>query len=142
MTGRKLVQRVSGKAVVESDGGILVLHPSGIDANRNWHIPGGIRDDFAEPLEKTATREVLEETGINLSGIPSKVLRIGEWTAVDKGENVKILAVFFHFVLPSRPEVILSAEHDDSAWLNSKNYRSYEANKEVYEIIESLFTQG
>lgn len=58
-----IVQRVAAKAIIEAENGILILHPSGIDRNRKWHIPGGIRDDINEPLAKTVVREVLEETG-------------------------------------------------------------------------------
>lgn len=133
------VQRVAAKAVIESEDGILALHPSAIDANRNWHIPGGIRDDITEPLETTAVREVSEETGINISGLLGKVVKIGEWPAVDKGERVKILAVFFHYVLPKRPKIVLSDEHVGFAWLNTDNYKNVEANPEVYDIVETLF---
>lgn len=133
------VQRIAAKAVIESEGGILVLHPSAIDANRKWHVPGGIRDDISESLGMTAVREVGEETGIDISGLQGKVFKIGEWPAVDKGERVKILAVFFHFIIPTRPDVILSDEHVDAAWLDISNYKNYEANNEVYEIIELLF---
>lgn len=135
----QLVQRVSGKAVIEAENGILILHPSNIDANRKWHIPGGIRDDINEPLDKTAIREVEEETKINLVGIPCNPIKIGEWTAVDKNEKVKILAVFFHFKLSTRPQIILSDEHDDYMWLDINNYHAYDTNREVYELIENLF---
>ena len=138
MFSDKLVQRISGKAVIEAEGAILALHPTNIDANRKWHMPGGIRDDINESVLGTAVREVLEETGINLSGVPTDVFKISEWEAVDKEEHVKILAVFFHFVLPKRPPIVLSDEHDKSAWLDLDNYRSFNANKEVYEIIERL----
>lgn len=138
MSSKHVVQRVSAKAVIESDKAILILHPSGIDLNRNWHIPGGIRDDINELMLDTAIREVREETRIKLPS-NGRVFKIGEWRAVDKGEQVKILAVFYHFTLPSRPVVELSHEHDNFAWVNRDNYHKYPANKEVYEIIEELF---
>lgn len=132
------VQRVAAKAVIQAEGGILALHPSSIDANRNWHIPGGIRDDINEPIQQTALREVLEETGIDLGAVSGEVIKVGEWPAVDKGEDVKILAVFFLFKLDSRPKVVLSEEHVDFAWLDGKNYKDFPANQEVYEIVERL----
>lgn len=131
-------QRVAAKAVIEADGYILILKPSAIDANRNWHIPGGIRDDINEDLIDTAKREVLEETGFELGETPAKVFKIGEWPAVDKGEDVRILAVFFHFETDNMPKIELSEEHDDYAWVNLSNYKDYPANKEVYEIVEEL----
>jgi 8-oxo-dGTP pyrophosphatase MutT (NUDIX family) len=137
-----LALRVAAKAVIKADDGILVLHPSEIDLNRKWHIPGGIRDDIAEPILQTAMREMKEETGIVLDRVPSKVFKIGEWQAVDKGEKVKILAVFFQFTLTSRPDIKLSHEHDNFAWLDISNYKQYEANPEVYEIIEEILTKN
>lgn len=133
-----LKQRVAAKVVIEAEGGILVLHPSAIDLNRNWQIPGGIRDDISESLAMTGVREVREETGITLETPPNQVIKYGEWQAVDKGEKVKILAVFFHVSLDKRPDIVLSEEHDDYMWLDSKNYRQITANPEVYELVELL----
>lgn len=141
MNDEGIKQRVAAKAVIESEGGILALHPSAIDTNRNWHIPGGIRDTLSEPLQQTAVREVMEETGIDISQLKGTVFKIGEWPAVDKGEKVKILAVFFHFTLPERPEVVLSDEHTEYAWLDLKNHKDFKANLEVYEIVEHLFSK-
>ena len=139
MNDEDFKQRVAAKAVIEAEGGILTLHPSAIDTNRNWHIPGGIRDTLTEPLQQTAVREVMEETGIDISQLEGIVFKIGEWPAVDQGEKVKILAVFFHFILAERPDVVLSDEHTEYAWLDKKNYKDFEANNEVYEIVEYLF---
>jgi 8-oxo-dGTP pyrophosphatase MutT (NUDIX family) len=134
----ELVLRVAAKAIIEVEGSILIMHPSEIDRNRNWQIPGGIRDAINEPITQTAVREVLEETGINIRGITGQVCKVGEWPAVDQGEKVKILAVFFHYVLPKRLPITLSHEHDDYAWVDQSNYKKYQANPEVYEIIEEL----
>lgn len=132
------VQRVATKAVIVAEGGILALEPSEIDANRKWHIPGGIRDDIHEPIEQTGIREVAEETGIDLSGHRGKVIKVGEWPAVDKGEKVRILAVFFLYKLDVRPEIVLSHEHINFAWLDKANHSDYPANPEVHELVEEL----
>lgn len=135
-----LVQRVAAKAVIESEKGILALRPSSVDANRKWHIPGGIKDDISETIKDTALREVLEETGIDLTGVEGKVFKVGEWLAVDKGEKVKILAVFFYFKLATRPPIKLSEEHNEYAWLDPKNHQNYDANPEVHEIVEEILS--
>lgn len=134
----KRVLRVAAKAVIEAGGSILILHPSNIDLNRNWQIPGGIRDDIDENISETAVREVLEETGIGIQELNGRVFKVGEWPAVDKDEKVKILAVFSHYKLPNQPNIALSHEHDKAAWVNRSNYKQYRANPEVYEIIEEL----
>ena len=133
-----LVQRVATKVVIEAEGAILALHPSEVDLNRNWQIPGGIRDDFSETLIETGVREVGEETGLDIGGMAMRVFKYGEWTAVDKGEKVGIVAVFFHVILPKRPDIVLSHEHDDLAWLTKANHKDYQANREVHEIVEEL----
>src|SRR2546421_12732463 len=99
------VQRVAAKAVIMAEGGILALHPSEIDTNRNWHIPGGIRDNILEPITQTAVREVFEETSIDISALDGEVIKVGEWPAVDRGEAVRILAVFILYRLPERPNI-------------------------------------
>lgn len=95
MNEQHLAERVAAKVVILSEGGILALHPSEIDANRKWHMPGGIREDIREPIEQTGAREVAEETGIDISGLSGEVIKAGEWPAIDKGEHVRILAVFY-----------------------------------------------
>lgn len=135
---KKPVLRVAAKAVIEAEGSILLLHPSAIDRNRNWHIAGGIRDNIDEPISQTAVREVLEETGIDLETRAGRVFKVGEWPALDKGEETKVLAVFFHFVLPSKPKILLSDEHDEYAWVDLANYKTYQANQEDYEVVEEL----
>lgn len=136
-----LIQRVAAKAVIESEGAILALQPSSIDSNKKWHNPGGLRDDINEDIINTASREVLEETGINLGGLPYKVIKIGEWQAVDKGVPVKILGIFFHFTLPSRPRVTLSEEHQSYAWINLSNYQTYDLHPDLKEATEIVFGQ-
>lgn len=131
-------QMLAAKVVIEYEGQILALHPSEVDKNRRWQMPGGLKDDHLEPLTRTAVREVLEETGIVINDDQLKPFKIGEWTAIDHEQKVAILAVFFHVLLKDEPAISLSDEHDDFVWLNRDNYRDYEANREVYEIVEGL----
>lgn len=117
----------------------MALKPSGIDVNKKWHIPGGIRDDISESLFQTAIREVKEETGIDISNETYKLIKIGEWTAIDKGEPVKILGVFFHLRLTKRPEIKLSNEHSDFVWINLSNYQSFDIHPDLKECVEIVF---
>jgi 8-oxo-dGTP pyrophosphatase MutT (NUDIX family) len=134
----KVGYRNSAKAIIRVKGAILVLHPSGIDANRNWHIPGGIQDDPDEKLSDTAIREVQEETMIDLSQVNGDEVKVSQWTAVDRRDKVLITATFFLYDLDKKPKVFLSDEHDDYAWLTKEDAKDYPANKEVYEIAEEL----
>jgi len=134
-----LGRRDAAKVVVEAEGAILALHPSEIDLNRKWQICGGIRDDESEDLRETGVRELFEETGLvvpaHLLGEP---IKNASWPAVDKGERVIIRAVFYHLILPRRPEIILSDEHDQYAWLHRDTHATYDANPELHELIDEL----
>jgi len=129
------VLRVAAKAIIEAERSILILKPS---ANSKWHVPGGIRDDINEAIEETAHREVREEAGFDLVGRSGRVCMAGEWTAVDKGERVKIMAVFFHYRLSARPSVVLSHEHVAYAWVNRQNVADYDVTPEVLEIVANI----
>lgn len=134
-----LVQRIAAKAVIVAEGGILVLKPSEKDANRNWHFPGGIRDDSNESLEETVIRETREETGIDLTGVPNKLIHYGEWRAVDQGEEVKILGLFFRFDLASRPDIHKSDEHSGEGWLTPETRADFSTNPEVDEVVSKIY---
>jgi predicted NUDIX family NTP pyrophosphohydrolase len=52
----------------ESGTSVLLVHPSGAyNRNAPWGIPKG-EPNAGEPLEVAARREVLEETGVNVTG--------------------------------------------------------------------------
>jgi 8-oxo-dGDP phosphatase len=63
---REVVEHPGAVAIValDEDGKVLLIrqyrHPAG---RMLWEIPAGLRDVPGEPLEKTAQRELLEETG-------------------------------------------------------------------------------
>lgn len=91
-----------------------------------------------ELIESTAKREVLEETGINLSLSEGKVFMVSEWTANNNGENVQILGIFFRYDIANIPEIKLSNEHDNFAWINTSNLVDLDVNKEIPEILKIL----
>lgn len=132
------IQQIAAKAVIVVRGKILILHPSAIDNNRNWHFPGGRRDSMNEEIENTAKREVLEETSIDLSLAHGKVIMVSEWVANNNNENVQIMGVFFCYDMDAEPKIKLSEEHDRFIWLNSSNISDLNVNKEVHEVLKVL----
>ncbi len=132
------IQQIAAKAVIVVRGKILILHPSAIDNNRNWHFPGGRRDNMNEEIENTAKREVLEETGIDLSSAHGRVIMVSEWVANNNKESVQIMGVFFRYDMDSEPKIKLSEEHDRFVWLNSSSIADLNVNKEVPEVLKIL----
>ena len=132
------IQQIAAKAVIVVRGKILILHPSAIDNNRNWHFPGGRRDNMNEEIENTAKREVLEETGIDLSLAHGRVIMVREWVANNNKESVQIMGVFFRYDMDAEPKIKLSEEHDRFVWLNSSSIADLNVNKEVPEILKIL----
>lgn len=133
-----LAQRIAAKVAIIVDGEMLILHPSEFDDNRRWQLPGGLRDDLSEPIAATGTRELKEEIGLVIDPEELKVFRVGEWTAIDNGNTIAILAVFFFLKLDSKPEIMISEEHDDYTWISRDNHNNFDANREVHEIVLEL----
>jgi len=61
--GHNMLFTLGCGAIIERDGRILLQHRTDED---NWCIPGGVME-VGEQFEETVKREVLEETGLELS---------------------------------------------------------------------------
>lgn len=62
------VARVGIGVFVFKDGKFLMGQRRGAHGAGHWSIPGG-HLEFGETFEETATREVLEETGVNITNV-------------------------------------------------------------------------
>ena len=83
-----------------------------------WELPsGGI--DKGEKIEKTLFREVLEESGIDITPYSFEKVDEEQYTFKKENGDVKdVTETTFLVLLDNTPEVILSEEHVDFQWVN------------------------
>lgn len=92
-----------------------------------WHLPGGVRDDDTEKLPDAARREVREESGIENTTVVGLV-DYGEWQAFYEGDPSRFLALIFELEVQGKvPEVAVSHEHTESAWVGLQDLDNYPA---------------
>lgn len=79
-------------------------------------FPGGFRASAAEPLEVTARRETLEETGLDLSRHGRLLGALDEVTPRTPDLPPLVIAPFA-FAVPSLPPLVAGEEADDALWI-------------------------
>ena len=98
------------KAFILNQGKFLVMHKSGVEEDI-WELPGG-RMEFGESAEETLIRELLEETGLQVT--PIKLL--DTWNCVF--DNYQITGIIYLCKIKNT-ELKLSDEHDNCRWVNA-----------------------
>lgn len=113
--------QVGVKVLIENDGQYLLLERAGVMPTDNgwyWDIPGG-RINEGEPLLEALAREVLEETGMTLTGNPE--LFMAQDIFVDaKGLHVVRLT----YRGSASGNVVLSDEHQSYKWVGEEELLS------------------
>lgn len=105
-----------------------------------WHLPGGAQDNPAEPLTDVVAREIREESGIATIKIIAEIGREA-WNAYYDGHPAYIEATFFEAEVAGEvPELMLSEEHEEAAWVSSADLDAYpgltpEARKYIGEVL-------
>ena len=91
------------------------------DLNKlDWGNPGG-RVEWGEKLVEAGTREVKEETGIDLDVKQLKLLKIKEITKNPVAPNVHFLQFFYTAVIEEDKKVTLNEESEECQWFELKN---------------------
>ena len=111
------------KAVVMNDEDkVLLLKRSSDNTKKDlWDIPGG-RIDIGETLEDGLTREVKEETGLDITKI-GMVLNLNTFLR-DIDKNSQIVRVTFFCRIQGNIQI--SNEHSEYRWINPKDIGEYE----------------
>jgi 8-oxo-dGTP pyrophosphatase MutT (NUDIX family) len=136
----EIIQRVAAKAVIVNDKDqVLILREAatygeGTQRGR-YHMPGG-RLEPGETLEVALSREVLEETGLEIDiGFP---VYAGEWRPILKGIQNQIIGIFIQ-CKPKSDIVVLSSEHDEFYWVGSDNYRDFDIMDPEDKVLETFW---
>lgn len=122
------IQRIAAKAVIfNAHGQVLIVREASTDPDNtkigDYGLPGG-RLEPGHGLHPTLLREVHDETGLVV--VHHEVVDAGEWYPVIRGVPHQIVGIFYRCELAEdNPEVNLSPEHDDHAWVLPRQRRKY-----------------
>ncbi len=113
------------KAFVEYNGKVLLLRESGSYKDGTnagcFDIPGG-RLKPGERYDEALRREVFEETGLRVS--LGKVITVGEWRPIVRGEQWQIVGIFFECHAES-DAVSVGSDHDSYMWISPGDFEKY-----------------
>jgi len=121
------VLQVAGKAVIINSAGKVLIVREALSGKNNtqigkWGLTGG-RLHPGESFFDGLKREVKEETGLEIE--PIKPLHVGEWRPEIRGVPHHIIAIFM-LCTANSTDVVLSHEHDDSAWIDPSELERYQ----------------
>lgn len=100
-----------------------------------WEIPGGKLEPGEDPLDG-ARREVKEEAGLDVE----LVSPISIWTYGDYSGGTQFIQIDYLCKIIGNPEVKLSEEHSDFAWITYDELDKYEISPEMRKEILAFKT--
>jgi len=98
------------KGLITCDGKFLAVHKASIKSSK-FELPGG-RMNFGETAEETLIREMMEETGLQVT--PIKLVDTWKYLM----EARQITGIIYLCVATNPSHIILSDEHDCYEWLS------------------------
>ena len=111
----------------------MSLHRSATDPSRplTWDLPGGQLEE-GEDLEASIKREIKEETGI-------KSVNLSIFDAVGQYNKMGQYWVQIGYIARvDMPEVKLSFEHHEYAWLSKEEFLRLESSDKIRRFISKL----
>lgn len=135
---KDIVQKVIAAGVVLYDGRILIIQRAKDDDvfPNLWEIPSGKKEPL-EKIEDTVNREVKEEVGIDVKVVG--FVSVFNFQ-VEKENEIRDATQINFLVSPlGKPEVKLSAEHQDFAWVKEDEVDKYNLSKETKEVVKKAF---
>jgi len=122
-TGNKLIQ-FGVKALLIRDNKFLAMHRR-TSKHAKYELPGG-RMEFGETAEETVIREVMEETGLQIT--PISLVDTWNWMGDTTWQVTGIVYLCTH---ANGDSIVLSDEHDEYVW--------FPATEESFEKMNIIF---
>lgn len=123
----------TGVAVVEGDKILVVRRVAHDDTLAGeWELPGG-GVDSGETIEQGATRELNEETGLEIDEI------LGTFEGFDYTTPKKPKARQVNFKVTVKPGDIRLTEHDKYRWITANDIPGLKANKVMQDCLYRAF---
>ncbi|MDD5527544.1 MAG: NUDIX hydrolase [Patescibacteria group bacterium] len=120
-------------AILNNDELLILKRAPGTYLEKLWDIPGGTLEDGEEPEEGTI-REVMEETGLNLS----KAAIFYCHSNVDQKKNKQFVTLIFLGKTDQKEIKINPSEHNEYAWVKLAEIKKYETVDYLLSCIEYL----
>lgn len=144
MNNLRTIHRDIVGAFIWSHDGKLVLGKTGV-YDGQWVVPGGGIEEGETKLE-AVKREILEETGLDISGAKIEAIekiKTGESEKVlrDTGERVHVQMTFFDYVVTldkNADEIPLKAEDDFTTadWFSREQYSKMPLSPPTVEFLK------
>ena len=131
---KKIVQKVVVGGALLNDNKILIVQRASDEDifPGMWELPSGKKEPM-EDVNKALVREFKEETGLDVEvGDPIGVINYS-WEKEDEIRDAT--QINFVVTLVGGPDVKLSSEHQNFAWITKDEINNYEISKETKEII-------
>jgi len=120
--------------VFNSEGKFLALFRTASAPTRplKWDLPGGVYE-IGESPEEGARREILEETGLQVTGLRPLTL-VGE----ERRDGKRVVTVAYR-AAGEADEITLSFEHDEYRWVTKEEFLELDSSDKWRKIaIECL----
>jgi 8-oxo-dGTP pyrophosphatase MutT (NUDIX family) len=147
---RKVKRKIASAIIVSKDKKVLLLkedpEKGGVYLDC-WHIPGGgLKEN--ETLDQGLFREILEETGIDISALPKKLIDNTQQDTREKtlesGERVLAKMHFHDYLIKinnktsTEVEVCLNDEIIEYTWVSKKELKSHKLTPPLTKLIKKL----
>jgi len=136
---KQIVQKViAGSAVIYNGKCLIVQRAPDDDILPNlWELPSGKKEPL-EPVKDAAKRECKEETRLDIEvGKPIAVFNFG-WEKEDEIRDAT--QIVFLAVLKGKPDVKISNEHQNFAWITKDEIGNYNLSNETKEVIKEALS--